>query len=236
MNTEAYKRTSELINKYISFIEKTKTENIHKNISIENFFYLKSVLSNINNIMTLLATLAMAKKLTKVFGFSKEQESQILSDIETKKANSNGFDIQIDTPTKILVEVKCNIPVNEEKLGQAQVNAILEDARKLRMESFRRRKIKIDTGDYIKIIGIVNTKPESFDKILHQITHEVKCKDTTNLERQERLKVKKHIRTINSLSDLTNIEDLNCVYIVDISIEELEDELQYIKEYKGMIC
>lgn len=104
------------------------------------------------------------------------------------------------------------------------------------MESFRRRKIKIDTCDYIKIIGIVNTKPESFDKILHQITHEVKCKDTTNLERQERLKVKKHIRTINSLSDLTNIEDLNCVYIVDISIEELEDELQYIKEYKGMIC
>ena len=61
------------------------------------------------------------------------------------------------------------------------------------MESFRHRKIKIDTSGYIKIIGIVNSNPEIFDKILYQITKEVKCKDTTNLERQERLKVKPFI-------------------------------------------
>ena len=230
MNTEAYKRTQDLINKYISFLEITRTEDVYKNITIKNLFYLKSVLSNINNMMTLLATLAIAKKLTDIFDFSKEQKLQILSTIENKKANSNGFDIQIDTPRKILVEVKCNVPINEKKLGQAQINGILEDARKLRMESFRRRKIKINTSEYIKIIGIVNSNPEIFDKILSQITKEVKCKDSTNLERQERLKVKPFIHPITSLSELTNITDLNNVYIMPISIKDLEDELQNIKD------
>lgn len=93
------------------------------------------------------------------------------------------------------------------------------------MESFRHRKIKIDTSGYIKIIGIVNSNPEIFDKILYQITKEVKCKDTTNLERQERLKVKPFIHPISSLSELTSITNLNNVYIVPISINELEYEL-----------
>ena len=230
MNTETYKRTQELIEKYTSFIKLVQAKNIDETITINDLLNLKSVLSNINNILTLLATLAIAKKLTRIFPFSIDQKKKLLSDIENKKANSNGFDIQIDTPKKILVEVKCNIPLTGQKLGQAQINGILEDARKLRMESFRHRKIKIDTSEYIKIIGIVNSNPEIFDKILYQITKEVKCKDTTNLERQERLKVKPFIHPVSSLSELTSITNLNNVYIVPISINELEYELQSIKD------
>lgn len=229
MNTETYKRTQELIEKYTSFIRIVKTKSLDENITINELLNLKSVLSNINNILTLLATLAIAKRLIKIFPFNNDQKKQLLFDIENKKANSNGFDIQVDTPKKILVEVKCNVPLTSQKLGQAQINGILEDARKLRMESFRRRKIKIDTSGYIKIIAIVNSNPESFDKILYQITKEVKCKDTTNLERQERLKVKPFIRPITSLSELTKVSDLNNVYIIPISIKELEDELRNIK-------
>lgn len=230
MNTETYKRTQELIEKYTSFIKLVQAKNIDETITINDLLNLKSVLSNINNILTLLATLAIAKKLTRIFSFSIDQKKKLLSDIENKKANSNGFDIQIDTPKKILVEVKYNIPLTGQKLGQAQINGILEDARKLRMESFRHRKIKIDTSEYIKIIGIVNSNPEIFDKILYQITKEVKCKDTTNLERQERLKVKPFIHPVSSLSELTSITNLNNVYIVPISINELEYELQSIKD------
>lgn len=229
MKSEIYNRTKDLINKYISFLESAEDENIHRNITIENLFYLKTVLSNINNVITLLATLTIAKNLTKVFAFTKEQKEQIISDIENKKANSNGFDIQIENPKKILVEVKCNIPINEKKLGQAQINGILEDARKLRRESSKHKKIKIDTIDYIKVIGIVNSKPELLNNILHQITKKVKCKNTTNPERIERFKIKPFIRPLENILELKNIKDLSYVYIVPISIADLEKELQHIK-------
>lgn len=229
MKSEIYNRTKDLINKYISFLESAENKNIQKNITIENFFYLKTVLSNINNVITLLATLTIAKKLTTVFAFTEKEKEQIISNIENKKANSNGFDIQIENPKKILIEVKCNIPINEKKLGQAQINGILEDARKLRKESSKHKKIKIDTSDYMKVIGIVNSKPELLNKILYQITKEVKCKNTTNPERIERFKIKPFIRPLKNILELKNITDLSYVYIVPISISDLEKELQYIK-------
>lgn len=179
--------------------------------------------------MTLLATLAIARKIIEIFNIGNKQKEDIFFNIENKKANSNGFDIQIDTPRKILVEVKCNALIHEQKLGQAQINSILEDARKLRKESLRHRKIKIETSEYLKIIGIVNSSTKFYEKVVTQIIKEVKCKENTNPERQERLKVKKHICPLTSISDLINIQDLDKIYLVGISVDDMEKELQKIK-------
>lgn len=229
MNTEIYKRSTELLDKYTTFIQSINQENLQKNITVQNLFSLKSVLSNINNVLTLLATLAIARKIIEIFNIDNKQKEDIFFNIENKKANSNGFDIQIDAPRKILVEVKCNALIHEQKLGQAQINSILEDARKLRKESLRHRKIKIETSEYLKIIGIVNSSTKFYEKVVTQIIKEVKCKENTNPERQERLKVKKHICPLTSISDLINIQDLDKIYLVGISVDDMEKELQKIK-------
>lgn len=67
------------------------------------------------------------------------------------------------------------------------------------------------------------------DAYVTQIIKEVKCKENTNPERQERLKVKKHICPLTSISDLINIQDLDKIYLVGISVDDMEKELQKIK-------
>ena len=90
-------------------------------------------------------------------------------------------------------------------------------------------KIKIETSEYLKIIGIVNSSTKFYEKVVTQIIKEVKCKENTNPERQERLKVKKHICPLTSISDLINIQDLDKIYLVGISVDDMEKELQKIK-------
>ena len=146
-----------MFDKYTNFYSINKTRKSTRKYQKVKSIFSSSVLSNINNVLTLLATLAIARKIIEIFNIGNKQKEDIFFNIENKKANSNGFDIQIDTPRKILVEVKCNALIHEQKLGQAQINSILEDARKLRKESLRHRKIKIETSEYLKIIGIVNS-------------------------------------------------------------------------------
>ena len=66
MNTEIYKRSTELLDKYTTFIQSINQENLQENITVQNLFSLKSVLSNINNVLTLLATLAIARKIIEI--------------------------------------------------------------------------------------------------------------------------------------------------------------------------
>ena len=77
MNTEIYKRSTELLDKYTTFIQSINQENLQENITVQNLFSLKSVLSNINNVLTLLATLAIAKKIIEIFNFDNKQKEDI---------------------------------------------------------------------------------------------------------------------------------------------------------------
>ena len=78
MNTEIYKRSTELLDKYTTFIQSINQENLQKNITVQNLFSLKSVLSNINNVLTLLATLAIARKIIEIFNIGNKQKEDIL--------------------------------------------------------------------------------------------------------------------------------------------------------------
>ena len=150
--------TSKTYNRTINLLDKD-TEDIGNNLTLDKLIELKSILSDINNIMTLISTRSIATKLSDILSFKNEDRERIFNDIDKQKPNTNGFDIRIDSPVKILVEVKCNSLIRNKKFGAAQINAILEDARKLRLESSRHIKASKsiqDTKDYIKIIAIVN--------------------------------------------------------------------------------
>lgn len=230
MGNEVYNRTNDLIQKYFDFIEEIDKSDLQSNLTIEKIVKLKSVLSNINNILTLLATKAVANNIIDTLNLGEEERHIILSDIDSKKANSNGFDIQIDSPIKILVEVKCNALINGKQLGASQINGILEDARKLRMESTRHQKIKINTDDYVKIVAVVNFGDDAQkEQLIYQISHEYECRPTTNQPRKERMAVKKHLKTDKTLEEICNTDQKEIVYLYVISIEDLKKELTKIK-------
>ena len=152
--SKTYNRTINLLDKYTKFIKSIDTEDIGNNLTLDKLIELKSILSDINNIMTLISTRCIATKLSDILSFKNEDRERIFNDIDKQKPNTNGFDIRIDSPVKILVEVKCNSLIRNKKFGAAQINAILEDARKLRLESSRHIKASKsiqDTKDYIKI-------------------------------------------------------------------------------------
>lgn len=230
-----YKRSTDLINKYVDFIKSVDTQNIRDNITVEKLVNLKSILSNINNVMTLLATLSIAKKLIKILLLEDDDSRKLLLNIENKKANANGFDIQIDAPVKILVEVKCNTLIRDKKFGAAQINAILDDARKLRLESPRHQKISKNfqnTTDYVKIIAIVNFSSKIDECLISQITKDIKCKESTNQARKERMKVKTFLKPLKSLSEIIKLKETEKqenVYITVLSKNDLKEELEQIK-------
>lgn len=229
---ETYNRTINLLDKYTKFIKSINTENIESNLTLDKLIELKSILSDINNIMTLISTRSIATKLSDILSLKNEDREQIFNAIDNQKPNTNGFDIRIDSPVKILVEVKCNSLIHNKKFGAAQINAILEDARKLRLESSRHIKAGKsiqDTKDYIKIIAIVNFGNGSDEDLTSQLLRETKCKESTNSARKERMKVKKFLRPLYSLGQIHEITDLNNVYLTVLSINDLKNELERIR-------
>lgn len=62
MENELYSRSKDLIKNYTDFINSLNKDDVYENITIDKLTNLKRVFSNINNIMTLIATRAIAKK------------------------------------------------------------------------------------------------------------------------------------------------------------------------------
>ena len=226
---KTYNRTINLLDKYTKFIESINTKDIESNLTLYRLIELKSILSDINNIMTLISTRSIATKILSILSLNNEDRERILNVIDNQKPNSNGFDIRIDFPIKILVEVKCNSLIHNKKFGAAQINAILDDARKLRLESSRNIKVRKsiqDTKDYIKIIAIVNFGNKSDKDLISQLLRETKCKESTNSARKERMKVKKFLRPLYTLSQIHEITDLENVYLTILHMDDLKNELE----------
>ena len=225
MNKEVYRRSYELISEYSRFTDSIRKRS-KSQITIKELFDLKSVLSNVHNILTSIATLATANKISEILSFNEEQKLNLISSVEETKANTNGFDIKIDDPNKILVEVKCNMLLHDKKLGQQQINSILNDSIKLRNEPPKRRKIDFKTDDYIKVIVLVDSYHDKLDAVIKQITKEVKCKENTRETRKERMEIKPYIKPLSSLAKIKNMQDTAYIYLTTISTEDMENELQ----------
>ena len=72
---------------------------------------LKSVLSNINNLLTLRLAFSLAEWICNRFNISGDARKTVLNTIRASKPNTNGYDIELSSPD-IVAEIKCNIPIN----------------------------------------------------------------------------------------------------------------------------
>lgn len=102
-------------------------------LSVNQLVELKSVLSNINNAITLNLTLALAKWISQWFQLSKQDTEEIRMSIIGNKPNENGYDVDLKSPINVIAEVKCNIPINNgSKYGSNQRVGIKKDLKGLK--------------------------------------------------------------------------------------------------------
>ncbi len=230
MENELYSRSKDLIKNYTDFINSLNKDDVYENITIDKLTNLKRVFSNINNIMTLIATRAIAKKIASILNFQDPEKQDLFNNIDATKANSNGFDIKIDDP-KILVEVKCNNPIHDNKFGAAQITAILNDAYKLKNPNEKACKtLKYNINEYFKIIAIVNFNSKPNEKLVSQIK-DIKNKD--NSSNNQNIKESLEYLDLNELPVLLKNNSFENVYITVLSKDELDNELiEIVKNIK----
>lgn len=125
-------------------------------LSLEDFLELKSVLKEINDIITLKLTLKFVNWLKNYFTIDEQTYQEIFNKIKSIKPNSNGFDVQIDDVPKLIAEVKCNIPITKgETYGSAQRDGIIADLKSL---INGKKKSKINVKDYYKFMVLYDNE------------------------------------------------------------------------------
>jgi len=124
-----YSRQNDLTNNFNQFWNKalkTVNKDYLEILTTDDPVELKKAVSNINNLMTLRVTLGFIDKLSSLGIINREQAISIRKSVDAQHPNTNGYDV-FDEECKIIAEVKCNIPVEKNRFGAAQENAIKKD-------------------------------------------------------------------------------------------------------------
>jgi len=174
---------------------------------------LKSVLADINNLLTLQMTNSAADWLCKFFQLDFSYRQIVLAKVDNTKPNTNGFDIHITNPQRIIAEVKCIVPINNgNKYGAAQWNSILDDAYKLK----NGKGIISDTSDYFKFLFLIDIGQKTEQAISHLLKQSKGTSDKPL--RANRHQVKNHISLLTD-SDIIETLRLDKIYLKTIKLD-----------------
>ncbi|MEO4005056.1 hypothetical protein [Flavobacterium sp. CAU 1735] len=202
-------RNNELKTKYNNHLQKLTGLNIdfYTVLKNEEILDLKTVLSDINNLLTYKLTLEAGKWIGTYFNLNEIEINSILGKIDSIKPNSQGFDIVINESIKLIAEVKCNIPVKgSSKFGSMQSKHLIDDAYKL----LNNKKYISDTSEYLKFLFIINIGERS-DHAVNKLLQKTKLR----VESEER--------------SHRNITREQMILLEDKERHELKKENVYIK-------
>ena len=141
----------EKFNCYWNQALKTNGVDYLQRLTINDLVEMKKAISNINNLITLRVTLSFIDEICRLGIVNNEQAERIKKEVNEQHPNTNGFDVQ-DKESRIIAEIKCNIPVGEKCFGAAQKNALKKD-----LQGLRNGKVKGDidnVGNYYKFMVI----------------------------------------------------------------------------------
>jgi len=100
----------------------------YSRLNTQAFLGLKSVLADINNILTLKVSLAFAEWISARLDLDSEARQALKRIVLRAKPNANGFDVWLGYPIAFVAEVKCNVPINGGSIyGSAQRHGIEKD-------------------------------------------------------------------------------------------------------------
>lgn len=170
-----YNRKDDLSSAFNSFWQEAlnSKEDYYSKLTLKEFVHLKKAITNINNIITMLVTESFVKTLHKDGVISTPQQSEMLEQLFETHANTNGFDVEYSAgQKKIVAEVKCNIPVNENSFGAAQENSIMEDVDHLFHSKKKSDLTSEDIQDYYKFMVFLDVENVrvSTQKLIRKLT------------------------------------------------------------------
>ena len=170
-----YNRKDDLSSAFNSFWQEAlnSKEDYYSKLTLKEFVHLKKAITNINNIITMLVTESFVKTLHKDGVISTSQQSEMLEQLFETHANTNGFDVEYSAgQMKIVAEVKCNIPVNENSFGAAQENSIMEDVDHLFHSKKKSDLTSEDIQDYYKFMVFLDVEKVrvSTQKLIRKLT------------------------------------------------------------------
>lgn len=179
----------EPFNAFFNRIVQTNGVDYYQRLITRDYVTLKTVLSNINNIITLQTTQAFVDYLYKCDVIDVNQRKVIMKNTEQTNANANGFDVyykeNIGNAEGIIAEVKCNRPVKSDNFGTSQFNSLKKD-----IEGLLHGKKKVDgvdTSKYYKFMVMLNDDERvpraahCFVEKMLQNEYKVEITDTLNL-------------------------------------------------------
>jgi hypothetical protein len=174
---------------------------------------LKTVLADVNNLLTLNMTICAAEWICDFFQFDNSCKQKVLAQVDGTKPNTNGYDIQITESEYIIAEVKCIAPINNgSKYGAAQWNSILDDASKL----INGKRSLFDTSGYYKFLFLVDLGARTDQAISHLIRQSKGTSDKPL--RANRHKVKEHILLLTDTEVKENLL-FDKIYIKSIKLK-----------------
>lgn len=126
-----YQKDQELRQRLNTFLRDTfdlPDMDYYSRFDLKELLSLKSVLSDINNALTMRLTLGFIDWIGKALTLDESAISAARRDVLTTKPNTNGYDVHYKTSPAFIAEVKCNVPINGGRIyGSAQKNGIISD-------------------------------------------------------------------------------------------------------------
>lgn len=123
-------------------------------LGLASLLSLKSVLSDVNNLITLKLSLGLADWVSECFALDDAGKASLRRMILETKPNANGFDVWLGYPMAFVAEVKCNVPVNGGvKYGAQQRFGIIADVEALLVG---KRKASMMTQGVLKFMAFLD--------------------------------------------------------------------------------
>lgn len=157
----------ERFDKFIRDVYTLPAETLKPHWSVEKLVDLKQLLADINGIITSETEKAFIQRLLSDGVITKETAEATLEKHNARTPYDNGYDIVIEDPA-IAAEIKCNIPVEGDRFGAAQANAIKSDINKLFYPERKLKKQETLKKDFIKFMVVLRIG-SGFDEAVSKI-------------------------------------------------------------------
>jgi hypothetical protein len=162
------------LNKFLSQNFQLPEYDYYASLDTDAFLGLKSVLADINNILTLRVSLAFVEWVAVQLHLDAQAKLELQTIVLKSKPNANGFDVSLSNPVAFVGEVKCNVPINNgSTYGSAQRHGIEKDVTAL---LHGKRKSHISPQSCLKFLAFLD-RPEIRCANEHLLRVSKICKD-----------------------------------------------------------
>jgi|GEM_PF-923385 len=145
------------LNAFLSRSFELPDHDYYARLNTETFLGLKSVLADINNILTLRVSLAFIEWVALRLNLDAHAKLELETALLRSKPNANGFDVWLGYPIAFVAEVKCNVPINKGSVyGAQQRHGIEKDVTSL-LEG--KQKASMNPQSCLKFLAFLD-KPE----------------------------------------------------------------------------